>query len=105
MLHDPAFHRSSDSETSTERRGSARTAASGELALAWSHDRQNTMRYQLIDVGDGGMRIQSTVPILTGTIGTALRLLPEGEKLDQPVMVVWVRRLEDELYDIGLRCI
>jgi hypothetical protein len=105
MLHDPAFHRSSEAETSAERRGSARAAASGELTMAWSHDRQNTMRYQLIDVGDGGMRIQSTVPILTGTIGTALRLLPEGEQLDQPVMVVWVRRLEDDLYDIGLRCI
>ncbi|MDY7109022.1 MAG: PilZ domain-containing protein [Planctomycetota bacterium] len=105
MLHDPTLHRAADPEATGERRASDRSAGSGELVLSWSHDRDNTMRYQLIDVGDGGMRIQSSVPQLTGTIGLALRLLPEGEKLDQTVMVVWVRQLEDGQYDIGLRCV
>ena len=105
MLHDPTFHGRSEPETADQRSGPARTACSGELVLSWSHDRANTMRYQLIDVGDGGMRIQSSTPILTGTIGLALRLLPEGAKMNQSVMVVWVRELEGGLYDIGLRCV
>jgi hypothetical protein len=105
MLHDPTLHRANDPAAAGERRGADRAACSGELVLSWSHDRDNTLRYQLIDVGDGGLRIQSGTPILTGTIGLALRLLPEGEKLNQTVMVVWVRQLEDGQYDIGLRCV
>jgi hypothetical protein len=105
MLHDPTLHRAADSATDDERRSAHRSTNSGELVLSWPHDRNTTMRYRLIDVGDGGMRIQSSTPLLTGTIGLALRLLPEGEKLDQTVMVVWVRRLEDGLYDVGLRCV
>jgi hypothetical protein len=105
MLHDPTLHRANDPAASGERRASDRADGSGELVLCWSHDRDNTLRYRLIDVGDGGMRIQSSTPILTGTIGLALRLLPEGEMLDQTVMVVWVRQLEDGQYDIGLRCV
>ena len=105
MLHDPTFHRTSESASADERRGPARSTCSGELVLSWSHDRNNTVRYRLIDVGDGGMRIQSSTPVLTGTIGLAIRLLPEGEKMDQTVMVVWVKELEGGLYDIGLRCV
>ena len=105
MLHDPTLHRTGEPQSADQRHGTARSAGSGELVLSWSHDRDTTVRYRLIDVGDGGMRIQSSTPVLTGTIGLAIRLLPEGEKMDQTVMVVWVRELEDGQYDIGLRCV
>jgi len=100
MLHDAALDRAT---SSAERRGDERTSGPDEIVIGWLHDPETTVRYQLVDMSSGGFRIRSTLPLITGTTGIAIRLLPEGEVLDQPVMITWTRRRESGQYDIGLR--
>ncbi len=121
MLHDSVMSRNARSQpdndrqqfvdpnsvtTELDRRESDRIPFPAELVLAWNHDLSMSMRYRVIDAGDGGYRIHSSLPILEGTTGIALRLLPGGRApLDQAVMVIWIRPSSDEDgFDVGLRC-
>jgi hypothetical protein len=95
------------SATSTDdRRVSDRLPFPAEMLLVWNHSLQLPIRYRVIDAGDGGYRIASSLPLMEGTTGMVLRLLPSrGKPMDQPVMVAWVRDAEDgDGYEIGLRC-
>jgi hypothetical protein len=75
------------------------------MILVWNHDLTTPMRYRVLDAGDGGYRIASSLPIIEGATGMVLRLLPGHGSLDQPVMVAWTRRSgETGGFDIGLRC-
>lgn len=62
-----------------------------EVTVVWHHDLARTMRYRLIDASDHGFRLHSATPMLSGTTGTVLRLLPEGTPVDAAVNVVWCR--------------
>lgn len=89
-----------------DRRTSDRVPYPAEAIVVWTHDLASPMRYRVIDAGDGGYRIHSSMPLLEGTTGMLLRLLPgRGRPMDQPVMVAWIKPAEEEAtgYDVGLR--
>jgi len=92
--------------TCIDRRESDRLPFPAEMVLVWNHDLSTPIRYRVVDAGDGGYRVQSAIPMLEGTTGMVLRLLPgRGQPLDQPVMVAWSRRSPNrDVYEIGLRC-
>lgn len=114
MLHDNVFSQASDMTGSAmtgsalaqpvDRRGSHRVPFPAELLLIWHHDLRNSVRYRIIDASDGGFRISSSLPLLEGMTGMALKMLPEGSPIEHCVMIAWVRR-RDEFndYEIGLR--
>ena len=88
MLHDAALGRSG-SQTHEERRQCLRVELRDELILQWHHDPEAMVRYRLIDLSDSGCRIHSSLPLLAGMTGVALRLLPEGRPLCRTAMVAW----------------
>ena len=57
--------------------------------MQWHHDPHALVRYRVIDSSDGGFRLHSSLPLLQGMTGLALKLLPEGLDLQHPVMVAW----------------
>lgn len=90
----------------SERRDGDRLPFPAELVLVWNHDLDHPIRFRVIDAGDGGYRIRSSLPVIEGMTGMVLRLLPSrGQQLDQPVMVVWSHPGEDgDGFEVGLRC-
>lgn len=103
MFHDGIMSTRTPSTVETDRRESDRVPFPGELVILWHHDLSTPIRYRIVDAGDGGYRLRTSVPVLEGTTGMALQLLPDGEPLNQPVMVVWQRTLPDGDQEIGLR--
>lgn len=108
MLHDQVMSRfvqGRDEIAVDDRRASDRVPFPSELILAWNNDPATPVRYRVIDAGDGGYRIQSSMPLLEGTTGMVVRLLPgRGAPLGQPVMVAWSRPSEEmDGYEVGLR--
>jgi hypothetical protein len=103
MLHDPTLDKTTAQTERTERRSSPRVPCPAELVLVWFYDTSTPVRYSLLDVSEGGYRIQTTTPIPTGTTGMVVRLLPEGHEVEEPVMVVRIRRAKPGVYDVGLR--
>ncbi len=100
MLHDAIFARASRTH---ERRRQQRTPVDAELVVTWHHDPGESARHPVLDTGDGGLRIATAMPLVEGMTGTALRLLPQGRKVDRPVMVVWVSGSPAAGYEAGLR--
>jgi hypothetical protein len=96
----------STGETCLDRRQSDRIPFPAEMVMVWNHDFDTPMRYRVIDAGDGGYRIHSSLPLQEGMTGMVLRLLPSrGQALDQPVMVAWSRATEEKHgFEVGLRC-
>ena len=86
-----------------DRRVSDRVPFPAEITMVWNHDTATVVRYTTLDASDGGYRIHSTLPMIEGATGVALRLLPEGRPLDSPVMVAWCAPAEGGGYEIGLR--
>lgn len=102
-----------------DRRRADRLPFPCEMILLWNHDASLRHRHRVIDASDGGYRICSTLPLLPGTTGMVLRLLPcGGHDKAQPVMVVWCRKAAgdgndgdaggargegDRGYEVGLR--
>lgn len=116
MLHDRVMSKTGSSSAEpwnaravdvpcAERRQSDRVPFPAELVLAWNHDQRSPVRYRVVDAGDGGYRIHSSMPMLQGTTGMVVRLLPgRGAPLGQPVMVAWCKAADEgEGYDIGVR--
>jgi hypothetical protein len=102
MLHDSML---SALGTGERRRGD-RVPMPVELTLFWHHDPSCTMRYHVLDAGDGGLRLHSSTPMLEGMTGTILRLLPEGTRLDRSVTVAWCHPVEHRSgYEVGLRAL
>jgi len=89
-----------------ERRGSDRVPFPAEMILIWNHDAALRHRHRIIDAGDGGYRIATSLPLLEGTTGMVVRLLPCGTtQKPQPVMVAWCRKAGEgrDGYEAGLR--
>ena len=114
MLHDGIMSRTSrrgkpraDRPNLADRRDSDRVPFPAEMVLVWNHDLQTAMRYRVMDAGDGGYRIRTSAPLVEGMTGMVIRMLPgRGERIDQPVMVVWMHPADgaDGEYEAGLRC-
>ncbi len=104
MLHDAVFSRSLGAPDGLERRTLRRTSSPAELVLIWHHDPQTPIRYQVIDAHENGVRIRTTVPMVEGMVGRALKMIPQGRSVDRSVMVVWVgpRNASGE-HEAGLR--
>ena len=101
MLHDGMIP--PERTMSTERRATPRAACPAEVVLFWLHDPHTLLRLRLTNVSDGGYRLHASLPVIAGTTGVVLRLLPDGREIDQPVLVAWTRENPDGGYDIGLR--
>lgn len=89
-----------------DRRQNDRVPFPGELILIWNHDAALRHRYHILDAGDGGYRIRTSLPLLEGTTGMVLRLLTgDMTALAQPVMVAWCRPDPDAAgaFEVGLR--
>ncbi len=91
MLHDSLIPGQDDLETTDDRRRSPRASSSAELVVRWHHDPNTPIRYRVLDVGEGGVRILSGIPLLRGMSGTAVKLLPDGESINRPCSVSWAR--------------
>lgn len=90
MLHDGTHARVSGQQVSAERRHSQRVAFPAELVVRWHHEQELSIRYEVIDSSEGGFRIRSSMPMLEGMTGIALKLLPEGTPVNRTVMIVWI---------------
>lgn len=103
MLNDSVMSRVNATSVEDRRKGD-RVPYPAELVLAWMHDLDTPVRYRIVDVSDGGFRIRTTAPVIEGTTGMAMRLLPEGTPINKSVMVVWVSPPgENGERDAGLR--
>ncbi len=91
MLHDSLIPSQDDLETTDDRRRSPRASLIAELVVRWHHDPDTPIRYRVLDVGEGGVRILSGIPLLRGMSGTAVKLLPDGESINRPCSVSWAR--------------
>ncbi len=91
MLHDSLIPQDTGHETTDDRRRSPRTAQRAELVVRWHHAPDTPVRYRVLDIGDGGVRILSTLPLLRGLSGIAVTLLPKGEAINRPCSVSWAR--------------
>lgn len=89
MLHDGTQARVSGQSMLTERRRSQREVFPAELVVKWHHEQEILIRYEVIDSSEGGFRIRSSMPMLEGMTGIALKLLPEGTRVNRTVMIVW----------------
>ena len=91
MLNDSLIPQEDDRETTDDRRRSPRAQTRAELVVRWHHDPDTPIRYPVLDVGDGGVRILSGLPLLRGMSGTAVKMLPDGESINRPCSVSWAR--------------
>lgn len=94
--------------TPNERRlANGRVPTHGEVLIAWSHAKDSPLRYRILDISEGGMRIQLLLPVHEGMLGTALSLLPSATALNRPFQVMWCRRGSSDgggsVYEAGLR--
>jgi hypothetical protein len=75
-----------------------------ELVILWHHDPETPVRYPVLDLGEGGARIQSGTPLLEDMSGTAVKLLPKGETINRMCTVSWIRAsATGGPFEIGLR--
>ena len=103
MLNDSLIFGHDRLEPGDDRRRSARAAVRAELVVLWHHDPRTAVRYPVLDMSDGGVRILSSTPLLKGMSGTAVKLLPKGEAVNRPCRVSWTRPPAlDGPFEIGL---
>ena len=75
-----------------ERRAHERLECDGaEVVIAWNHALHQRVRMRLINLGEGGMQVGSTLPLVPDTTGIAISILPEGVALNRVFSVIWVR--------------
>ncbi|MBL9120786.1 MAG: PilZ domain-containing protein [Phycisphaerae bacterium] len=92
----------------SERRfNNGRVPTHGEVLIAWSHAKDSPLRYRLLDISEGGMRIHSLLPVHEGMTGVALSLLPSATALNRSFQIMWCRRCAQEgggtAYEAGVR--
>ena len=104
MLHD-ALIRGDHPQSPQERRSAERRVATpNDLVILWHHDIETAIRYPLVDLNDGGVRILTATPLTEGMTGIAVNLLPTGKPINRPCTVCWVRRRDEaKAYEAGLR--
>ncbi len=109
VFHDFAFqdpHERAADTANAERRAGDRNEFPAEVVLLWHHQPWTTIRYQLVDMSDGGLRIRANLPFVEGSSATIVRLLPEGTRLDRSGIVVWSRHTPSAgrpAFEAGLR--
>ncbi|MHC4414830.1 MAG: PilZ domain-containing protein [Planctomycetota bacterium] len=92
MLHDALTSGSGKPRSPNDRRRSARPPAlAAELVVLWHHDMETAIRYPLVDLTGDGVRILTAAPLVEGMTGTAVHLLPKGNRINRPCTVCWVR--------------
>lgn len=87
---------------SERRTNNGRAPMSGEVLIAWSHAKDSPLRYRLLDISEGGMRIHSLLPLHEGMTGIALSLLPSATSLNRDFQIMWCRR-SGTAYEAGIR--
>ena len=103
MLNDALIFGHHQPRPEHERRHSVREGVQADLIVLWDHDPATAVRYPVIDIGDGGMRILSAVPLHRGMLGIAVKLLPSGKTVNRPCSVSWTRPpAHDGPFEIGL---
>lgn len=106
MLNDSMIGRRNTTTTPgvDDRREAERTTARVELLISWHFQPDQKVRYRSLDLSETGLRIRSSTPLLEGMTGVLVSTLPEGERVDRAVMVVWSRTSRDGLgHEAGLR--
>ena len=92
---------------SERRLANGRVPTNGEVLITWSHAKDSPLRYRLLDISEGGMRIQSLLPVHEGMVGVALSLLPTATALNRNFQIMWCRRCTCEgggsAYEAGAR--
>ena len=103
MLHDARIS-GRDRTPAGDRRLAARQTTGGELVIRWHHDPDTPVRYRIVDIGEGGVRLLSGFPMRPGMSGTAVSILPTGRKLNRMCTVSWQNGPAiDGVFEIGLR--
>lgn len=97
--HGPHAHWLKPSE---RRYNNGRVPLAGEVLVAWSHAKDSPLRYRLLDISEGGMRIHSLLPLHEGMTGIAISLLPNATALNRYFQIAWCRR-SDNAYEAGVR--
>jgi hypothetical protein len=104
MLHDPMITEADGRVPTTDRRRSPRAEVHAHLVVIWHHDTRTAVRYPLLDISDGGVRIHSATPLPNGMSGTAVKLLPEGRLIHRMCTVSWARPpVDGGPFEIGLK--
>ena len=103
MFHEDVMLSQADLAAGHDLRQAPRVPCPAEITLVWHHSPGTLVRYRVLDVSDGGLRLRSSVPLLEGTTGMVMRLLPEGTAIEKPVMVVWSKPAKEGGYAIGVR--
>lgn len=104
MLNDAILSRLAAPSPTADRRATERAPYRGELVVIWHHHPSSSARYRVVDWSNGGFRISCAMPMIDGMTGLAMRLLPEGKRIEKPVMVAWSKPDEAaEGYQVGLR--
>ncbi len=103
MMHEDIMLSQADLAAGHDLRQTPRVPCPTELTLVWHHNPGTVVRYRVLDVSDGGLRLRSSVPLIEGATGMVLRMLPEGTPIERPVMVVWSKPAEEGGYALGLR--
>jgi hypothetical protein len=104
MLHERLIGRMGLLGAFPERRASPREPAEAEATIQWHHDPESLIRYDVVDISEDGLRIRASMMLPRGMSGFVLKLLPHGESIRRPVMVIWCNESEDG-YEAGLRFI
>ena len=106
MLNDDVLGRTLRFTGETERRDGDRRPFAAELVVTWDAHPEQTLRYPIENVSEGGYMLRSTLPVLEGELGMAIRTIPtdEGGDLQRKIMVVWSQPGKPfEGYHIGVQ--
>ncbi len=104
MLHDSLSSGMSRPPGTGERRHGVRAPVEAEVVIRWQHDLRTAVRYPVADLGEGGLRIYSAMPLLRDMLGIAVRLLPAGKPVNRPCAVSWCRpSAPGGPWEVGLR--
>ncbi len=91
-----------------DRRDRGRMAIVTDALVRWHHDPNKQVRYETLDISEGGMRIRSSCALLEGMTGRVRLSLPDTPTIDRPAMVAWSRACYDregriDHFEAGIR--
>jgi hypothetical protein len=91
-----------------DRRDRGRMAIVTDVLVRWHHDPNKQVRYETLDLSEGGMRIRSSCALLEGMTGRVRLSLPDSPTIDRPAMVAWSRACYDregriDHFEAGIR--
>lgn len=99
-------------EVVADRRSHDRRPFDAVVRVLWAGGSIEPVQHRMDDFSLGGFRIRSSEPLRIGSRGFALKVLPEGSRLECWVEVVWCGPTKDdgaaraeEPFDVGVRFI